>query len=292
MLCVNGDVLDAIILYSECSGIIRHCDIFSRTSPAQKGIIVGMLNLEGNNTLMCGDGTNDVGSLKRADVGLAIVNNKEMTKEQKKAKKSLSMWPDKEKLKGKSLTEQAKIQQEHMEDFKKKQTELSGGMDASLELGDACIAAPFTYKYMSLKSVKKVIRQGRSTLVTTFQMYKILSLNCLISAYTMSALYLDGVKMGDYQATVLGLGISFLFMTLSFGKPLKKLFKERPPTSIFHWSLVISVSVQFIVHMSVLIHFVNMCEPYIDRSDESLAHDAEFAPNLKNSVMYVYQLWL
>lgn len=108
----------------------------------------------------------------------------------------------------------------------------------------------------------------------------------------MSALYLDGVKMGDYQATALGLGISFLFMTLSFGKPLKKLYKERPPTSIFHWSLVISVSIQFAVHMTVLIHFVNMCEPYIDREDESLAHDAEFAPNLKNSVMYVYQLWL
>lgn len=54
-------------------------------------------------------------------------------------------------------------------------------------------------------------------------MYKILSLNCLISAYTMSALYLDGVKMGDYQATTLGLGISVLFMMLSFGKPLKKL---------------------------------------------------------------------
>ena len=109
MLCVNGDVLNSVILFSECSGIIRNIDIFSRTSPAQKGIIVGMLNLEGNNTLMCGDGTNDVGSLKRADVGLAIVNNKEMTKEQKAAKKKLSMWPDKEKLKGKSLAEQAKI---------------------------------------------------------------------------------------------------------------------------------------------------------------------------------------
>jgi hypothetical protein len=39
----------------------------------------------------------------------------------------------------------------------------------------------------------------------------------------MSALYLDGVKMGDWQATYLGLGISMLFMMLSFGKPLKKL---------------------------------------------------------------------
>jgi len=112
---------------------------------------------------------------------------------------------------------------------------MAAGGEQQLELGDACIAAPFTFKYQSLKSVKKLIRQGRSTLVTTFQMYKILSLNALISAYTMSALYLDGVKMGDYQATTMGMGISFLFIMLSFSKPLKKLEKERPPTSIFHW---------------------------------------------------------
>jgi manganese-transporting P-type ATPase len=109
----------------------------------------------------------------------------------------------------------------------------------------------------------------------------------------MSALYLDGVKMGDYQATALGMGVSVLFMMLSFGKPLKKLAKERPPASIFHWSLTISVSVQFIVHLSVLVYFVYLCEPYIDReNDESLAHDAEFAPNLKNSVMFIYQWFL
>ena len=46
-------------------------------------------------------------------------------------------------------------------------------------------------------------------------------------------------------------------MMLSFSKPLRKLYKERPPTSIFHWSLVISVSVQFVTHLSVLIYFVN-----------------------------------
>lgn len=107
----------------------------------------------------------------------------------------------------------------------------------------------------------------------------------------MSALYLDGVKMGDYQATYLGLGISIVFMMLSFNKPLKKLYREKPPTSIFHWSLVISVSVQFVVHLSVLIYFVNICEPYIDRSDESLHLEGEFAPSLKNTVCFIYQWW-
>jgi len=81
-------------------------------------------------------------------------------------------------------------------------------------------------------------------------------------------------------------------MMLSFAKPLKKLYKERPPVSIFHWSLTISVFVQFVTHLSVLIYFVYLCEPYLDRNDESMELDAEFKPNLKNSVMFIYQWWL
>ena len=42
--------------------------------------------------MMCGDGTNDVGSLKRANIGLAIINNKEPSKEDKKKRKTMSMF--------------------------------------------------------------------------------------------------------------------------------------------------------------------------------------------------------
>jgi cation-transporting ATPase 13A1 len=63
--------------------MIRYIHVFSRTSPNQKTAIVAQLNKEGNTTMMTGDGTNDVGSLKRADVGLAIVNNNPPSKEQK-----------------------------------------------------------------------------------------------------------------------------------------------------------------------------------------------------------------
>lgn len=44
----------------------------------------------------------------------------------------------------------------------------NAGNDPTLELGDACIAAPFTFKFQSLKSVKRLIREGRKTLTTTF----------------------------------------------------------------------------------------------------------------------------
>jgi len=107
---------------------------------------------------MCGDGTNDVGSLKRADVGLAIVNNKEPTKEEKAKKKQMSAWIDKKLLEGKTWQEKQKLQMEHMENYKKNMQAMSAGDQAQLELGDACIAAPFTYKFSSLKSVKKIIR--------------------------------------------------------------------------------------------------------------------------------------
>lgn len=100
MLCINGDVLDEFSTLKDISKIIKQIHIFSRTSPNQKDFIVTMLNKEGHTTMMCGDGTNDVGSLKKANVGLAIVNNKDPTKEDKSKRKTMSMWLKPAELQG------------------------------------------------------------------------------------------------------------------------------------------------------------------------------------------------
>ena len=79
--------------------------------------------------------------------------------------------------------------------------------NVQLKLGDASIASPFTCKSTGIDKglfqnslrfvVLQILRFGRCTLVTTFQIYIILALNSLISAYSMSVLYIDGVKSGD-----------------------------------------------------------------------------------------------
>ncbi|KAG7137555.1 Manganese-transporting ATPase 1 like protein [Verticillium longisporum] len=95
------------------------------------------------------------------------------------------------------------------------ENELDDNEPPTLKLGDASVAAPFTSKLRNVIAVPNIIRQGRCTLVATIQMYKILALNCLITAYSLSVLYLEGIKFGDGQYTISGVLMSVCFLSLS-----------------------------------------------------------------------------
>uniref|UniRef100_A0A7S3LWG7 Cation-transporting ATPase n=1 Tax=Palpitomonas bilix TaxID=652834 RepID=A0A7S3LWG7_9EUKA len=209
---LEGSLLEAIIV---------DCDtrVLARVGPDQKEDVVQLFRKKGFHTMMCGDGTNDVGALKQADVGIALIEGKDLGAVPPPQPKSFGeIW--------KEAQEKARNQHNMQIAAKEKGKKLPSrnNLDALAEameevpmvrLGDASVAAPFTSKVPSVRSTIDIIRQGRCTLVTTQQMFKILGLNSLISAYSLSVLALEGVKFGDIQMTVSGFGIA-LFFSLYF----------------------------------------------------------------------------
>ena len=155
-----------------------------------------------------------------------------------------------------------------------------------VKVGDASVAAPFTSKMPSIRSCVDIVRQGRCTLVTSIQMYQILALNCLISAYSLSVLYLDGVKYGDTQMTAMGILGSISYMSMSRAKPLDKLSSVKPLTSIFHPSLFISLLGQFTVHLITMMWAVYSAKKYLE-PDWKVDLDGEFKPGILNSVVFL-----
>ncbi|KAK6600515.1 hypothetical protein H4I96_07841 [Botrytis cinerea] len=120
-------------------------------------------------------------------------------------------------------------------------------------------------------------------------MYKILALNCLISAYSLSVLYLEGIKFGDGQVTISGMLMSVCFLSISRAKSVEGLSKERPQPNIFNFYIIGSILGQFAVHIVTLIYIARFCDKIAPR-DPDIDLEGEFAPSLLNSAVYLLQL--
>ncbi|CAM1510913.1 Fc.00g084260.m01.CDS01 [Cosmosporella sp. VM-42] len=366
-LCVTGYALAKFKDQAGWWSILRHTWVYARVSPKQKEEILLGLKDMGYYTLMAGDGTNDVGALKQAHIGIALLNGtqedltriaehsrntrmKEMYQKQIDLMKRFNQPPPpvpvmiahlyppgpknphfekaiEREAKKKNMTpaEYAKSQgHENIEtitspgaqnlinardpksarkaeaaqkaaNFTDKLTsgmleaELGEDEPPTLKLGDASVAAPFTSKLRNVIAVPNIIRQGRCTLVATIQMYKILALNCLISAYSLSVLYLEGIKFGDAQYTISGMLMSVCFLSISRARVVEGLSKERPQPNIFNIYIIGSILGQFAIHIVTLIYIARLCDRLEPRSDD-IDLEAEFTPSLLNSAVYLLQL--
>ncbi|ETO04103.1 cation-transporting ATPase, partial [Reticulomyxa filosa] len=158
------------------------------------------------------------------------------------------------------------LQKKLFGDWMKQLEELDAG-DGEMEvkpvqLGDASIASPFTSKTSSIESTLDIIRQGRCTLVTTLQMYSILALNCMVTAYSLSVLYFDGVKYGDTQMTITGMMIAALFFFVTQSEPQEFLSAQQPHVSVFCPYIVLSLVGQILTHLCILMLAVKWSKPY------------------------------
>lgn len=333
-LCVTGYALAQFKDEAGWNSLLRHTWVYARVSPKQKeDILLGLKDM-GYYTLMAGDGTNDVGALKQAHIGVALLNGtkedltriaehsrntkmKEVYQKQCDLMKRFNqpappvpvmiahLYPPGPSNPNymKAAEREAKNKKIPIEDYIRAQghpietivspgaQSLANAQDArqaevqkkaagfadklasgmleaeigddeppTLKLGDASVAAPFTSKLRDVIAIPNIIRQGRCTLVATIQMYKILALNCLISAYSLSVLYLEGIKFGDTQYTISGMLMSVCFLSISRAKVVEGLSKERPQPNIFNIYIIGSILGQFAIHIVTLIYIARLCE--------------------------------
>jgi manganese-transporting P-type ATPase len=113
-----------------------------------------------------------------------------------------------------------------------------------------------------------------------------MALQCLISSYSLSVLYLDGVKYGDSQMTAMGMLGSISFMSVSRSKPLDRLSTVRPLTSIFHPALFISLLGQFSIHLTTMMTAVYYAKKHLP-PDHEAELDGAFKPGLLNTVVFL-----
>jgi cation-transporting ATPase 13A1 len=129
-------------------------------------------------------------------------------------------------------------------------------------------------------------------------MYKILGLNCLITAFTLSALYLDGIKYGDTQMTLQGFLLAGCFLFLSWAKPVERLSAERPQPNIFNAYILTSVLAQFAIHSMSLWYVVRETKELLpsdwkvdlNAEDDLKPEQRKFEPNLLNTSVYLISL--
>ena len=258
--------------------------VIGRVSPSQKELYINLLRRfygEDSAVLMCGDGNNDVGALKSADVGIALVGlNDQPTKKQianvakKRKEEYMKAFTARKKFDAK------KFEQEH------------GLFDTQdVKFGDASIAAPFTNKISnSIKCVSTIIKQGVCTLVCGFQTYKIVTLSSLISAYTMSTLHLENLKFSDYQNTYLGIYGAFLNYFLTNGAPEKTLPKIRPPGTIRNIFFWLNMFGQLAVQLYFSYWTIEFGKQFSSEEDLEVNNEEEFTPTFLNSVVFIYNL--
>ncbi|OCT80720.1 probable cation-transporting ATPase 13A4 [Xenopus laevis] len=112
----------------------------------------------------------------------------------------------------------------------------------SLSEQEASVASPFTSQATNILCVPQLIKEGRAALVSSFAVFKYVTLYSMIQFICMLLLYWELKMVGLYQYLVQDVGITILVsLTLSLTHPYQKLAPYRPPAQLISPPLLLSI---------------------------------------------------
>lgn len=164
-LCITGEGLQYLQMndYQYMRQVLPQVTVCARFAPKQKEFVITQLKQLGYCTLMCGDGTNDVGALKHANVGVSLltsapVKRKRTEEEQQQAAAASAAAAAAQTAAANAnqqLTPRERAQRRRQEQINQTQARLQTALrdmeeQTMVKLGDASIAAPFTSKSSSI----------------------------------------------------------------------------------------------------------------------------------------------
>lgn len=208
--------------------ILINAAVFARMSPDQKTQLVQDFQDLQYCVGMCGDGANDCGALKAADVGI------------------------------------------------------------SLSDAEASVASPFTSKLSNIECVPNVIREGRCSLETSFEMFKYMAMYSLTQFICVLILYTVNTNLGDFQFLLFDLVITTTVAVL-MGRtgPASELGLRRPLGTLISTSVLGSMIVQtsMIFLVQILSYFLTVSQPWFVPINTTSSMPQNL-PNYENTAIF------
>ncbi|XP_072264323.1 probable cation-transporting ATPase 13A4 [Pyxicephalus adspersus] len=140
----------------------------------------------------------------------------------------------------------------------------------SLSELEASVASPFTSKIPNIQCVPMLIKEGRNTLVTTFSIFKFMTMFILVGVTCIGFLFWKQTLLGNYQYLLQDLAINItVALTLSLNGPAPKLAPYRPPGHLLSPPLLLSIAMHFIFTVIVqsTAFFLLQQQPWYNETD-------------------------
>uniref|UniRef100_A0A8C5Q5X4 Cation-transporting ATPase n=1 Tax=Leptobrachium leishanense TaxID=445787 RepID=A0A8C5Q5X4_9ANUR len=125
----------------------------------------------------------------------------------------------------------------------------------SLSEQEASVASPFTSHTPNITCVPQLIKEGRAALVTSFCVFKYMTLYAMIQFVCLLLLYWQINILSNYQLLVQDVAVTILVcLTMSLNHAYPKLAPYRPPAQLMSPPLLLSIVLHVILTLAIQIY--------------------------------------